>query len=36
MIVVELIMLAVGPTCDSGWGCVGFIMLVVSATCDSG
>ena len=29
-------MLAVGPTCDSRWGCVGFIMLVVGATCDSG
>ena len=36
MIVVELITLAVGPTCDSGWGCVGVIMLMVGATCDSG
>ena len=29
-------MLAVGPTCDSGGGCVGVIMLVVGHTCDSG
>ena len=29
-------MLAVGPTCDSGGGCVGVIMLVVGPTCDSG
>ena len=37
MIVVELIMLAVSPTCDSGGGCVGVIfMLVVGPTCDSG
>ena len=36
MIVVELIMLVVGPTCDSGGGCVGVITLVVGPTCDSG
>ena len=36
MIVVELIMLVVGPTCDSDEGCVGVIMLVVGPTCDSG
>ena len=36
MIVVELIMLVVGPTCDSRGGCVGVIMLVVGPTCDSG
>ena len=37
VIVVELIMLAVSPTCDSGGGCAGVIfMLVVGPTCDSG
>ena len=36
MIVVEVIMLVVGTTCDSGGGCVGVIMLVVGPTCDSG
>ena len=36
MIVVELIMLVVGPTCDSGGGCVGVITLVVGPICDSG
>ena len=29
-------MLVVGPTCDSGGGCVFAIMLVVGPTCDSG
>ena len=32
MIVLEIIMLAVGPTCDTGGGCVGVIMLVVAST----
>ena len=36
MIVVEVIMLVVGPTSDSGGVCVGVIMLVVGPTCDSG
>ena len=36
MIVVELIMLVVDPTCDSGGGCAGVILLVVGPTCDSG
>ena len=36
MIVVELFILVVGPTCESGGGCVGLIMLVVGPTCDSG
>ena len=35
-VVVELIMVVVGPTCESGGGCVGVIMLVVASTCDSG
>ena len=34
-VVVELIMVVVGPTCESGGGCVGAI-LVVASTCDSG
>ena len=36
MIVAELIMLVVGPTCDNDEGCVGVIMLVAGPTCDSG
>ena len=36
MIVVKLIMLVVGPTCDSGGGCAGVIILVVGPTCDRG
>ena len=35
MIVVELIMLVVGPTCYSGGGCVGVIMLEAGPICDS-
>ena len=35
MIVVELIMLVVGATCDSGGGCAGVIVLAVGPTCDS-
>ena len=29
-------MLVVGPTCDSGGGCIGVILLAVDPTCDSG
>ena len=35
MIVVEVIMFVVGPTCDSGGGCASVIMLAVGPTCDS-